>query len=117
MVAPHAKDSAALATLRDNYGLSQATLARMLGVSVTTLGQLENGHGLSPTQCKTVERVEIILAKAVQAMHRDYLPTWLEKPSPACAEIGARAPIHLIERGDYDAVEDLLFFLGSGVPY
>jgi hypothetical protein len=23
----------------------------------------------------------------------------------------------LMERGDYDAVEDLLFFLGSGVPY
>ena len=30
-------------------------------------------------------------------MRRDYILTWLEKPSPACAEIGARAPIDLLE--------------------
>jgi DNA-binding transcriptional regulator YiaG len=115
---PHGKEVVAMEKLRADYGLSKAVLARILGVSVAALGQLENGQaGLSAAQRKTVERVEKILARAAQAMHREYIPTWLEKPSPACAEIGARAPIDLIERGDYDTVEDLLFFLGSGVPY
>ena len=49
-------------------------------------------------------------------MRKSYLPTWLEKPNEACAELGANAPVDLMERGDYDAIEDMIFFFGSGVP-
>jgi hypothetical protein len=60
--------------------------------------------------------VAAILKKAASAMRPAYVPTWVERPSPACAELGARAPVDLMERGDYDEVEALLFELGSGVP-
>ncbi len=91
----------------------------MLGLSEETETRLEKGE--IPVPDETVrdrfDRLKAILQKAAGVMQLDYIPTWVENPSPACAEIGARAPVDLMERGDYEAVEDLLFFLGSGVPY
>ena len=104
--------------IRRTYGLSQATFARALGLSQAAFERWEEGEAPVDLQVLSqLGRVKAILEKAARTMRRDYVPTWVEKPSPACEELGARAPIDLMERGDYDAVDDLLFFLGSGVPY
>jgi hypothetical protein len=90
----------------------------MLGVSDAALTRLERGdEPLDVAVLARVERIRKILEKAAEVMRREYIPTWVEKPSAACEEIGALAPIDLMEKGDFEAVEDLLFFLGSGVPY
>jgi hypothetical protein len=106
------------AALSHSYGLSRTTLARMLGLSEGELALREKEQAAAGAAVRErFRRVERILQKAAAAMRREYVPTWIDQPSPACAEFGARAPIDLMERGDYDTVENLLFFLGSGVPY
>ena len=52
------KDVVNMKTLRQSYGLSKATLARMLGISQTALGQLESGKGtLSAEKRRGVDRI------------------------------------------------------------
>jgi hypothetical protein len=52
-----------------------------------------------------------------RSVRRDYIATWLEQPSEACADLGVKAPADLFARKDYEAVEDMIFFLGSGVAF
>jgi hypothetical protein len=90
----------------------------MFGFSDAALTRLERGdEPLDMAGLARVERIRKVLEKAAEVMRREYIPTWVEKPSAACAEIGASAPLDLMEKGDFEAIEDLLFFLGSGVPY
>jgi len=104
--------------LLTTYGLDREVLARMVGLSRTALARWEKDEPLSDLKERTqIDRVANILERAAGVMRREYIPTWLHKPSPACTEIGATAPIDLMERGDYDTVEEMLFLLGSGVPY
>jgi DNA-binding XRE family transcriptional regulator len=104
--------------IRNDYGLSRRALARAVGVTEATLHAWEKGAG-SPSahERAKVRKFERILRKAARAVRRSYLPTWLETPSEACAELGAATPLALLEKGDYEAVEDLLYYLGSGVPF
>jgi transcriptional regulator with XRE-family HTH domain len=114
---PRRKAIPNLDKVRASYGLKPAVFARMLGISPSALARLEKGE--APSDASILARfgkVKAILKRAAGTMRREYLPTWIEKPSEACSELGANAPIDLMERGDYDAVTDLLFFLGSGVP-
>jgi len=104
--------------LLTEYGLNRDLLARMASFSPAALARWEKGQRPSDLKERNrIERVATILVRAAGVMRRNYILTWLEKPSPACAEIGARAPIDLLERGDYDTVEEMLLLLGSGVPY
>jgi DNA-binding XRE family transcriptional regulator len=107
-----------LGKLRNDYGLSCRVLARALGVTEATLHDWEKGAG-SPTAHERgkVRKFERLFRKAAGAMRRSYLPTWLVTPSEACAELGAATPLALLEKGDYEAVEDLLYYLGSGVSF
>jgi hypothetical protein len=107
-----------LEALREAYCLSHATVVRMLGLSKADLALWEKGELPADLVGLTrLERLKRLLKRAAEVMRPEYVPIWVEKASPACAEIGAQAPIDLMEKGDYDAVEDLLFLLGSGVPY
>jgi transcriptional regulator with XRE-family HTH domain len=115
---PDEKVALNLGAVREQYGLSRATFARMLGVSDAMLARLERGdEPLDKAALARVERIRKVLEKAAEVMRREYIPNWVKEPSAACKEIGASAPIDLLAKGDFDSVEDLLFFLGSGVPY
>jgi hypothetical protein len=107
-----------LEKLQREYGLSRRTVARALGVPEADLGAWEErgGHPGTDERAK-VRKLEAILKRAAGAMRMSYLPTWLTTPSNACAELGAATPLELLGRGDYAAVEDLLYSLGSGVPF
>jgi transcriptional regulator with XRE-family HTH domain len=103
--------------LCEKYGLNRSSFALMLGTTEAELDRLESGTGPAGlTKLARVRQVVAILKKASSTMRLEYVPTWIERPSPACAELGARAPIDLMERGDYGEVEALLYYLGSGVP-
>lgn len=118
--APAARDKAPLdvAALRQSYGISRGMFARLLDVPEGTLARWEEGAGPPDRNgLPRLRQVQRILERAAGAMRPAYIPTWLETRSAACAEVGAHAPIDLMQRGDYDEVETLLFLLGSGVPF
>ena len=105
-----------LEKLRKDYGLGRGILGRALGVTEATLHDWETGAGSPNVQERAKAwKFERILRRAAGAMRRSYILTWLEAPSEACAELGAATPLALLERGDYEAVENLLYYLGSGV--
>ena len=107
-----------LEKLGNDYDLSRRVLARALGVTEAALQDWEKGAGSPGIQERAkVRKLERILRRAAGALRRSYLPTWLETPSEACAELGAATPLALLGKGDYEAVEDLLYYLGSGVSF
>ena len=54
---------------------------------------------------------------APASLRAEFIPHWLETPNPACAELDARAPVDLMARGEYQAIENMIFFFESGVPF
>ena len=107
-----------LERLRDTYGLSRRALARSLGITGASLAAWESGKRQpGAEELANVRRLKAVLKRAAGVMRTSYIPAWLEKPSEACAELGAATPLDLLARGDFQAVEDLLYYLGSGVPF
>src|SRR5260370_30975912 len=104
--------------LRMQYGLSRSTFARIVGVTERTVTSWEKGsRKIGLANQRRIRRVEGILVGLARVMRREFIPTWLEEPSPACTELSARTPTDLLERGEYDAVESMIFFFESGVPF
>jgi DNA-binding transcriptional regulator YiaG len=103
--------------VRRRYGLGPKLFARMLGVSEATLAKWTAGSPLGTANLARVVCVARILRKLERSLRRDYIATWLEQPSQACADLGAKAPADLFAHKDYEAVEDMIFFLGSGVAF
>jgi transcriptional regulator with XRE-family HTH domain len=104
-------------TLRADYGLSRASFARMIGVSEVALRRWEEGTGQPDgAAVERFERVGRVLGGLARVMRKPFIPTWLEQPNDACKEVGAGTPLDLLERGDFAAVEDMIFYLESGVP-
>ncbi len=104
-------------TLRTDYELSLPIFARMTGVPEATLASWEEGTDqLDSAALARIERIAGILHGLTRVMHLSFIPTWLEQPNDACKELGARAPLDLIERGDYAEVEGMVFYLESGAP-
>jgi hypothetical protein len=46
-------------------------------------------------------------------MKDEYIPTWLTSTNDAC---DGRAPAACMKDGDYQTVEDLVYFLQAGEP-
>ena len=103
--------------IRADAGLSLPTFARMTGVPEEALARWQEGNEqLDPVALSRLERVCCILQGLARVMRVSFIATWLEQPNDACKEIGTRTPLALLERGDYAEVEDMIFYLESGVP-
>ena len=107
----------AVGALRHRYQLSRELFAHMLGVTEATLAKWESGAPLGPANRIKVQRVRGLLHQLEQAMRRSYIATWLRQSSAACADLGVQTPADLFARGDYRAIEDMIFFLGAGVAF
>ena len=104
----------AVSDLRDAYGLSRRLLARMLGVPRAALPKWEKGVAIPDAAClEKVRRVRGILQGLARVMKKNFIAPWLTTPNEACA---GRAPVDLLEKGDYEAVADLVYFLEAGEP-
>jgi DNA-binding transcriptional regulator YiaG len=103
--------------LRQRYHLSRNVLAYMVGVKEATLTKWENGATIGAVNLSKINRVQGLLRKLEQSMRRSYIATWLSQPSEACADLGVNIPADLFARGDYEAIEEMIFFLGSGVAF
>jgi transcriptional regulator with XRE-family HTH domain len=109
-----APEMANLKEFRDRYRLDGATLARILGVSELTMAKLQKGSG-SPDAAAAakMKRLEGIFAGLARVMKKSFIPTWLTSPNDACER---RSPADLLAQGDFEAIEDIIYFLEAGEP-
>jgi hypothetical protein len=99
---------------RDGYRLDGATLARILGVSELTLARWLKGSGsLDAAAAARVKRLKGILPGLARVMKKSFIPTWLTSPNDACE---GRSPADLLAQGEYEAIEDIIYFLEAGEP-
>lgn len=109
-----APEMANLNDFRDGYRLDGATLARILDVSEPTLAKWQKGSA-SPAAAAAarVKRLEGILAGLARVMKKSFISTWLTSPNDACER---RSPADLLAQGDFEAIEDIVYFLEAGEP-
>jgi hypothetical protein len=48
-----------------------------------------------------------------RVMKKDFVVTWLNSPNDACER---RTPMDLLAEGDYETIEDIVYFLEAGEP-
>jgi hypothetical protein len=100
--------------LREGFGLSRQILKRALHASDTALAKWEKGISpRAPGSVAKIKRLEQIVEGLARAMKKDFIPTWLRSPNDACE---GKAPLDLLAEGDYESVEDLVYFLEAGEP-
>jgi hypothetical protein len=90
----------------------------MLGVTPATLARWELGEANpGAAEQARIKRVAAILRKLAGVMRPGFIPTWLTSPNESCKALGAQTPLALLARGDYEDIEDSIFFMGSGVAF
>ncbi|HTV48762.1 MAG TPA: helix-turn-helix transcriptional regulator [Phycisphaerae bacterium] len=97
-------------TLRQQYGLSQGLLARLLDVSLRTVSGLESG---SVATVRNLIQVERLCSALAVAMKSSYVGHWLDKPNEM---LGNLKPVEAVERGQIDLVWQVVEGLRSGSP-
>ena len=103
-----------LREIRAALELNQAGMARVLGVSVRTLSELENGD--QPARPETHRRITEVarLHRALsEIVSKRELPGWMERPNVA---FDGASPLHLIERGEIDRLWEMVYELRTGHP-
>ena len=75
-----------------------------------------NQADLNAAAARRVQRVASILARLAGVMRRAFIPTWLDRPNDACKEIGVCTPLDLYEKGDYETIERMIWYIESGSP-
>jgi hypothetical protein len=114
---PKRRIKTAARNVRAAMGLDLPTFAKMVHVPVPVLANWEGKDGTLDTEAEDrVTQVGVILAGLARVMRRQFIPTWLARPNDACKEIGVRTPLDLFKRGNYKAVEDMVFYMESGSP-
>ena len=100
--------------IRTIYHVSGRRLARLIGVPEATLANWEKGNGKADAaSVKRLKKVEALLNRLARVMRRGYIARWLARPNRAC---GGDTPLQVLERQDYQTIEDMIFFFESGVP-
>ncbi len=108
----------AASRLRSAYGLSRRAFARMAGVTETTVTRWEEGKGHpGDASARRLQRIESILEGLARVMRRGFIPTWLEQPNDAAKEAGGATPLDVMAKGDFAAIEQMVYFFEAGEPF
>jgi DNA-binding transcriptional regulator YiaG len=97
--------------LRDEYGLTRKTLARMTGLSERTLATWEGGGKLNEAGQRSLTSVKRLLDALAEVIRKEAIADWLEKPNEG---FGGLKPLEVVERGEADRLWRMIYFLGSG---
>lgn len=106
--APHARE------IRAHLGLTQARMARLLGVSTRKMSELESPG--SPPRSETRRRLTEIdrLGQALgEIMDAADLGSWLDTPNDA---FEGSTPLQLVERGEIDRLWQMIHTVRTGQP-
>jgi DNA-binding transcriptional regulator YiaG len=103
-----------LRQLRDDLGLTQPELARLLGFSTRWVATQEANGARADAGA---ERQLVEIARLVEALSRVVQPEslrgWFTRPNRAFEGL---KPLEVVERGQIDRLWQMIFFLESGVP-
>ncbi len=103
-----------LQKMRTSYGLSHPNLVQMLGVSKTTMAKWERGMSTPDTANRQkIKRLGDILQGLGRVMKKHFIAPWLTSPNHACE---GRTPMNFLGEGDYETIEDIVYFLEAGEP-
>ncbi len=99
--------------IRKQLSLSQPKFARVMGISIRRLADLEKGLAPSePVRRRITEvgRLQRELAKVIRA---EALGVWMDRPNKV---FDNRRPIQVIEDGEIDLLWAMIYDLRSGNP-
>jgi DNA-binding transcriptional regulator YiaG len=106
-------NSIVVRALRQQYGLSQGLLTRLLDVSLRTASGLESGS-VAPKQFqRNLIQVNRLCGALASAMKPGYVGHWLDEPNEM---LNGLKPVEVVERGQIDLVWQVVEGLRSGSP-
>lgn len=106
--------AARLRDIREALDLNQPGMARLLGVSVRKLSELENSKDRPrPETQRRLTEVERLHEALVEMVGSEDLPGWMEQPNQA---FGNASPLQLIERGEIDRLWQAVYMARTGHP-
>jgi transcriptional regulator with XRE-family HTH domain len=110
---PKRRPSATLtAQLRDQLGVSRPVLARLLGLSERTLGDLERGgRSASDSARRRLAEADRLYRKLCRVIKPHAVGPWLVTPNKS---FGGFKPLELIERGESDRLWHMIYELEAG---
>ena len=100
-------------TLRQRFGIPQATQARLLGVSPKTASTLSSGKTPSTKVARRIAELNRLLHALTEIVETDAVKVWLETPNEI---LGKLKPLEVIERGEVDRIWQIIYALRSGEP-
>ena len=100
-----------LRTLRQQHGLSQALLSRLLDVSLRTISGAESAATVPPQMRRGVTQIARLCGALGESMQLKFVGQWLDQPNEM---LGNLKPVEAIERGQIDLVWQVAEGLRSG---
>jgi hypothetical protein len=102
-----------LRQLREDLGLNQAELGRLLGFSTRWIASQEaSGATTESSGERRVTEVERLYEALCRVVKPESIKGWLIRPSRA---FDGLKPLEVVERGQIDRLWQMVFFLESGV--
>jgi transcriptional regulator with XRE-family HTH domain len=97
--------------LRDEFGITRRTLARLTGLSERSLATWERGGTLNEAGRRAVTLAGRLLRGLSEEVRKEAVAAWLDTPNEA---FGGLKPVEVTERGEADRLWRMIYFLGSG---
>lgn len=97
--------------LRQDLGISQEMMARLLDVSLRTLSRLETAD--EPKPPRSFGELSRLTEGLLSVIRKESLSSWLDRPNEA---FGGLKPIEAIERGEVDRLWKMIHQVGAGEP-
>ena len=102
-----------LRKLRQQHGLSQSLLARLLDVSLRTVSGMESGSIAQGQMRRNLTQMSRLCEALAEAMEPGHVGRWLDEPNEM---LGGLKPVEAIERGQADLVWQVVEGLRAGSP-
>jgi len=99
--------------MRQRFGLSQALVGRLLGVSLRTVSGLESGSGPKAQSRRNMMQTSRLCKRLADSMEPGFVGRWLDEPNEMLDNL---TPAEAIERGHLDLVWQIVEGLRSGSP-
>jgi len=99
-------------SLRDKLGITQKTMARLVGVTERTVIDLENGRKASEAVARRLTELERLFKSLSKVVRARAISNWLSESNQAFA---GDSPIDIIAAGKVDLLWQMIFQLRAGV--
>ena len=115
--APYRKDkdsSPRVKAVRDEFGLKQTQMSRMLGISPRKLSELESqSKDPRPETKRRLTELERLRKALDEIMDAGDIAAWMEEPNDA---FDGSTPLQVVERGEVDRLWQMIFAIRTGHP-